>query len=136
MCLSREPLWNPYGDNPAWQSYPNYLDLRDRNRSFEELAAFNFLWVSGLDTGKDAIRRKRLCDDGKLLRRAAAFILIGRFFHASDEHGDNSAPYIVLTYAYWHTVFRTIAASWAAPFYSTSILTPSLAWRRPGSRER
>src|SRR5207248_9817124 len=30
---------------------------------------------------------------------------LGRFFHASDERGPNSAPYIVLTYAYWHTRF-------------------------------
>ena len=30
---------------------------------------------------------------------------LGRFFHAADEHGPNSAPYIVLTYAYWHTHF-------------------------------
>ena len=31
---------------------------------------------------------------------------LGRFFHASDEHGPNSAPYIVLTYAYWHSHFQ------------------------------
>src|SRR5206468_1360687 len=29
-----------------------------------------------------------------------------RFFHASDEHGPNSAPYIVLSYAYWHSQFH------------------------------
>jgi len=31
---------------------------------------------------------------------------LGRFFHASDEHGANSAPYIVLSYAYWHSQFQ------------------------------
>ncbi len=31
---------------------------------------------------------------------------LGRFFHASDEHGPNSAPYIVLTYAYWQSHFQ------------------------------
>jgi len=41
-----------YGDGSGWQSYPNYVDLRDRNRSFESLAAFKFTFV-GLDTGKD-----------------------------------------------------------------------------------
>jgi len=30
---------------------------------------------------------------------------LGRFFHLSDEHGPGSAPYIVLTYAYWSTHF-------------------------------
>jgi predicted permease len=28
---------------------------------------------------------------------------LGRFFHASDEHGSDSAPYLVLSYAYWHS---------------------------------
>jgi len=31
---------------------------------------------------------------------------LGRFFHASDEHGANSAPWIVLTCACWHTHFH------------------------------
>ena len=31
---------------------------------------------------------------------------LGHVFHASDEHGPNSAPYIVLTYAYWHSRFH------------------------------
>src|SRR5438552_955031 len=26
--------------------------------------------------------------------------------HSSDEHGANSAPYIVLSYEYWHTHFQ------------------------------
>ena len=43
----------------------------------------------------------------ELLRRAQAFSpYLGRFFHASDEHGPNSAPYIVLSYAYWHSHFQ------------------------------
>ena len=39
-------------DKSTWQSYPDYLDLRDRNRSFDRLAAFNPT-PAGLDTGKD-----------------------------------------------------------------------------------
>ena len=31
---------------------------------------------------------------------------LGRFFHDSDEHGPNSAPYVVLSYAYWHSHFQ------------------------------
>ncbi len=31
---------------------------------------------------------------------------LGRFFDGSDEHGPNSAPYVVLTYAFWHTRFQ------------------------------
>jgi hypothetical protein len=42
-------------DNSANWSYPNYLELRDRNRSFEDLAAFNIL-QAGLDTGDNPDR--------------------------------------------------------------------------------
>ena len=31
---------------------------------------------------------------------------LGHFFHGSDEHGPNSAPYIVLSWAYWHSHFQ------------------------------
>ena len=31
---------------------------------------------------------------------------LGSFFHRSDEHGPNSAPYVVLTYGYWHSHFH------------------------------
>ena len=33
-------------------------------------------------------------------------VLLGRVLHQSDEHGSNSAPYIVLSYAYWHSHFQ------------------------------
>ena len=95
-----------YGDNPAWQSYPNYLDLRDRNRSFEELAAFSMALGVGLDTGKDAIVSNGFATTGNYFDVLRVHPYLDRFFHASDEHGFNSAPYIVLTYAYWHTRFQ------------------------------
>ena len=31
---------------------------------------------------------------------------LGRFFHDADEHGPNSAPYLVISYAYWHSNFQ------------------------------
>ena len=39
-------------DGDSSQSYPNYLDLRDRNRSFRALAAYSFEHLT-LDTGKN-----------------------------------------------------------------------------------
>jgi predicted permease len=95
-----------YGDNPAWQSYPNYLDLRDRNRSFEGLAAFDMALGVGLDTGKDAIIANGFATSGNYFDVLRIHPYIGRFFHAADEHGPNSAPFIVLTYAYWHSHFQ------------------------------
>src|SRR5271170_523750 len=38
------------GSTPS-QSYPDYLDLRDRNRSFESLVSYDIQGSVGLDTG-------------------------------------------------------------------------------------
>ena len=94
------------GDNPLWQSYPNYLDLRDRNRSFEDLAAFNIVLGVGLDTGKDPTIANGFATTGNYFDVLGVHPYLGRFFGASDEHGPNSAPYVVLTYAYWQTRFE------------------------------
>src|SRR5271163_2670515 len=96
-----------YGDNPAWQSYPNYIDLRDRNRSFEDLAAFNMVLGVGFDTGKNPIAANGFAATGNYFDVLRIHPYLGRLFHASDEHGPNSAPYVVLTYAYWRTRFNS-----------------------------
>jgi predicted permease len=100
-----ESLWGTrYGENTAWQSYPNYLDLRDRNHSFEDLAAFNMVFA-GLDTGKDPSVFNGFATSGNYFDVLRIQPYLGRFFHSSDEHGRNSAPFIVLSYAYWHSHF-------------------------------
>ncbi len=91
---------DPFGS----QSYPDYLDLRDRNRSFEGLAAFNFAQV-GLDTGANPSRAWIEEASGNYFDVLGIQPYLGRLFHGSDEHGPNSAPYIVLSYAYWRGHF-------------------------------
>jgi predicted permease len=86
-------------------SYPDYLDLRDRNHSFEGLAAYNNIQV-GLDTGDNSSRAFVDEVSGNYFDVFRIQPYLGRFFHASDEHGPNSSPYIVLTYAYWHNHFQ------------------------------
>jgi predicted permease len=92
-------------DKSLWQSYPDYLDLRDRNSSFDRLAAFNPVAV-GLDTGKDPSKVWGYEVTGNYFDALDIQPYLGRFFHRSDEHGSNSAPYIVLTYGYWHSHFQ------------------------------
>jgi predicted permease len=104
------PQWNSllgtmYGQNTVWQSYPNYIDLRDRNHSFEDLAAFNMVFV-GLDTGKDPSVFNGYATSGNYFDVLRIQPYLGKFFHASDEHGRNSAPYVVLSYGYWHSRFH------------------------------
>src|SRR5271165_2400666 len=92
-------------DKAVNHSYPDYLDLRDRNRSFEDLAAYNLTSV-GLDTGHNPSAAWILETTGNYFDALGIQPYLGRFFHASDEHGPNSAPYIVLTHAYWHVHFQ------------------------------
>ncbi len=87
------------------QSYPDYLDLRDRNRSFDGLAAYNAV-VAGVDTGQDPFRSFIEEASGNYFDALRLQPLLGQFFHSSDERGPNSAPYIVLTHAFWHTHFH------------------------------
>ncbi|MGA2730015.1 MAG: ABC transporter permease [Terracidiphilus sp.] len=86
-------------------SYPDYLDLRDRNRSFNGLMAYNFA-STVLDTGKNPSSVWVQEASGNYFDALGLHPYLGHFFHASDEHGPNSAPYIVLTYDYWHTRFQ------------------------------
>ena len=87
------------------ESYLNYLDLRDRNRSFDGLAAFNVA-QAGLDPGKNPSRVFIYEVSGNYFDVLGIRPYLGRCFQPSDEHGPNSAPYIVLTYAYWHSHFQ------------------------------
>jgi predicted permease len=87
------------------ESYPNYLDLRDRNQSFEGLAA-SAPEHDGLDTGDGAEGAWGFATSGNYFDVLDVQPYLGRVFHASEEHGPNSAPYIVLSYAYWQNHFH------------------------------
>jgi predicted permease len=92
-------------DKVGTESYPNYLDLRDRNRTFDGLAAFAIAPV-GLYTGENPSRAWVYEVSGNYFDALGIQPYLGRFIHPSDEHGPNSAPYIVLTYAYWRGHFE------------------------------
>ena len=89
----------------GYVSYPDYLDLRDRNQSLDGLAAYNFALV-GLDTGGNPIRAWAYEVSANYFDVLEIQPYLGRFFHASDEHGAKSTPYVVLSYAYWHVNFQ------------------------------
>jgi predicted permease len=90
----------------ASQSYLDYVDLRDRNRTFESLATFNIMGPVGVDTGGNPSTAWPYLASGNYFDALDIQPYLGRFFHASDEHGPNSAPYVVLSYAYWHGHFH------------------------------
>jgi predicted permease len=89
------------------QSYPDYVDYRDKNTTFSSLAAYSFTGagVTIPASGSQQASVTQLWGyeassnyfDTLGIRPAA-----GRFFHASDEHGPNSVPYVVISYGFWH----------------------------------
>jgi predicted permease len=95
----------PDGGKDTSASYPDYVDLRTRNRSFEDLAAYSIPQV-GLDSGEGPVATWGIEATGNYFDVLGIHPFLGRFFHDSDERGPNSAPFIVLSYAYWHTHFH------------------------------
>ncbi len=93
------------GEVSSNQSYPDYLDLRDRNRSFAGLMAYNVDEV-GLETGGDPTEVWVEEASGNYFDELGLKPYLGHFFHAADEKGAGSAPQIVLSYEYWHTHFQ------------------------------
>ena len=92
-------------DNSTVQSYPDYVDLRDRNHSFDGLAGYGITQVA-LNTGEGSALIWGVEASSNYFDALRIQPYLGRFFHESDDHGANSAPYIVLSYAYWHTQFH------------------------------
>jgi predicted permease len=87
------------------QSWPDYLDLRDRNRTFDGLAAYNIA-QTGVNTGDTPSRSWLFEVSGNYFDALGIQPFLGRLIHPSDEHGPNSAPYIVLSWSYWHSHFQ------------------------------
>src|ERR1700733_2516746 len=89
-------------------SYPDYLDLRDRNKSFDSIALYNFASV-GLDTGGNPQQTWAFETSGNYFELIGVKPFLGRFFQSTDDHGAGSDPYIVLSYAYWRSRFHADA---------------------------
>jgi predicted permease len=88
------------------QSYLDYVDLRDRNRTFESLITYDIMGPVGVDTGGNPVTAWPYLASGNYFDALGIQPYLGRFFHAADEHGPNSAPYAVLSYAYWQSHFH------------------------------
>ena len=89
------------------QSYLDYLDLRDRNHTFDSLAAVSIIGAVGVNDGHDSSTAWPEVASGNYFDALGEQPLLGRFFHASDEKGKGSAPYIVLTEDYWRSHYNS-----------------------------
>lgn len=88
-------------------SYPDYRDLRDRNRTFDGMMMTSIIGPAGIAIGNGDPKTVWPYEaSGNYFDLLHIQPYLGRFFHASDEKGPNSAPYIVLSYATWHSLFH------------------------------
>src|SRR5215469_8922931 len=84
------------------QSYPDYVDFRARNTAFSDMAAYR-INETGMNAGGSPQQAWIYEVSGNYFDVLGVQPALGRLLHESDEHGPNSAPYIVLTDAYWRT---------------------------------
>ena len=92
-------------DGYTSQSYPDYVDYRARNRSFRDLLAYR-LNILAFSAGAAAEKRWAYEVSGNYFDMLKVRPQLGRVLHESDEHGPNSAPYIVLSDAFWRARFH------------------------------
>ena len=88
-------------------SYPAFEDLRRRNTSFSDMAGHECIFACG------AARPRQLAHGGRRGRGERNYFdllgvqpAVGQFFHAADEHGPGSAPYVVLSNDLWRNAFH------------------------------
>jgi predicted permease len=86
------------------QSYPDYVDYRARNSAFADMATYRIGMV-GVSARGPAKKSWEYEVSGNYFDMLGVQPALGRTFHSSDEHGPNSAPYIVLSDAFWRTHF-------------------------------
>lgn len=87
-------------------SYPAFEDFRQRNTTFSGMAGIYGYSVAEL-LWRNAVRKVHGDEvTGNYFDLLGVQPATGRFFHAADEHGANSAPYLVLSDGLWRSTFH------------------------------
>ena len=87
-------------------SYPAFGDIQQRNTTFSDIAGFNGFCQARLHWG-DAVRSvSGYAVTGNYFDLLGVQPQVGRLIQAEDEHGPNSAPYIVLSDSLWRSAFN------------------------------
>lgn len=87
-------------------SYPAFEDFRQRNTTFSGMAAI-YAYSHAELRWRNAVRNVSGNEvTGNYFDILGVQPQLGRFFHASDEHGPDSAPYVVLSDALWRSAFQ------------------------------
>jgi predicted permease len=87
-------------------SYPAFEDFRRRNTTFSGMAAID-AYSGGAMRWRNAVMTVHGDEvTGNYFDLLGVQPEAGQFFHEADEHGPNSAPYVVLSDALWRSAFH------------------------------
>ena len=87
-------------------SYPAFEDYRRRNTTFSDLAGFYGFCQARLSWGNSAKSVYGYAVTGNYFEMLGVQPELGRFIQTTDEHGPNSAPYVVLSDSLWRSAFN------------------------------
>jgi predicted permease len=87
-------------------SYPAFENYRQRNTTFSEIAGFYGYCQARLSWGNSTRRISGYAVTGNYFELLGVQPELGRFIQSADDHGPNSAPYIVLSNNLWRSAFN------------------------------
>ncbi len=86
------------------QSFPNYRDLRDRNKTLSGLVGYRLVPME-FESASGATRIWGLLATGNYFDMLGLHPVMGRFFHQADDLHSGASPYAVLSYSAWRGRF-------------------------------
>ena len=87
-------------------SYPAFENLRQRNSTFSGMAGFDGFAEATLRWGNTVKSVTGYAVTGNYFEMLGVQPEVGRFIQSADDHGPNSAPYIVLSNNLWRSAFN------------------------------
>jgi predicted permease len=87
-------------------SYPAFEDYRQRNTTFSEVAGYYGFCEARLSWDKSVKSVFGYAVTGNYFEMLGVQAELGRLIQATDEHGSNSAPYVVLSDSLWRSAFN------------------------------
>jgi len=104
LYLLRPKPWTNF--KPLTTSYPAFQDYQRRNTTFSELAGY-YRWTQArLSSGSTLRNVYGYAVTGNYFEMLGVQPALGRFIQSADDHGLNSAPYVVLSDALWRSAFN------------------------------
>ena len=110
------PFWGSKKDGEVWGSfsYANYVDLRDQNKSFSGLLAWNMAQAGISESASRGSADDRPAEIawGEIVSSNYFSVLeltpsLGRGFLTEDNLSQSSAPVVVLGYKFWQRRFNS-----------------------------